>query len=1013
MGGRRHRPHSAGMTGLPRPTEGRAPRLLLFGRAQLVADPPLHFAAERRFELLALLGVRSGEWVGRDTIAALFWPDRGAAEARRNLRKVVFDAHAVPGVQQLEARDDALRWGVETDLLALRRPAGGTPLAELAALRRGPLLDGLDAPRNAAWTDWLHAERARADAAWRDAVLRAAPDAPPAGRIDGARALLGADALDEEAVALLIDALQALGHDADAWRHYSAYAARLAEQFGVEPARSLRDRFGAQRPAAHVPPPPAAAAPADAGFVGRKLELVEAKALLALPACRVLTLLGPGGSGKSRLAQRLLPELVPLFPGGIRRVGAHDIDSAAALVARIAAQLGVALDDGGDALAQLLHRWPERRNLLVLDDAEALAAQGALIERLLEGAPSLTLLATSRTRLPIAGEWVLPLAGLAVPDEASRDLESAERFDAVRLFDARARAAQRGFVLARHLDAAIEIVEAVGGLPLAIELAACWVRLLPPPQIAQALRQSIDVLERDPALRTPPARPEHASLRAVLDGSWALLAPPEREALAALAVFRGGFTRGAALAVAGAPLPLLSALADKSLLGVDDDGRFVLHPVVGRDAAARLAALPGREAAVRDAHAAHQAGLLAALAAQHLHADPRPLVREVGAEFSNAVAAWRHAVASARADLLLMMVRPLRAFFELSGRIVEGIEVLRPALALREAGADAARALAQVRHALAMLTLRRGDPRAALALADAAADQAAAQGDDAAATGARLTASLCRLWLGDAAAACAQAEAALAGAQALGDRPLIAWGLGNLGLAQAALGRFDAAQACARQSLELATELGDLDRISTQWINLGQIQLDRDALADARLCFERALVLCTDHGFDWKLRYVQCCLGQALLAAGEHERARRLLETARERARGAREQQVDWAAELALARLDLADGATTAAAARVAGVAAAAHAARADYDVALAVAAWAEVELARGRAALAARLWRLVRTLGVLEAAPARALQARLDALAAECLDGADGADAPLALADALALIAAEGAAKR
>ena len=202
-----------------------------------------------------------------------------------------------------------------------------------------------------------------------------------------------------------------------------------------------------------------------------------------------------------------------------------------------------------------------------------------MLDRLLAGPSGLCLLVTSRARMQVGGEWLQVLSGLAVPDEQSHDLEAAASFDAVRLFDLRARAAQRGFELGRHLPAVIRILDAVAGMPLAIELAAGWVRLLPPEEIARDLQDSIDVLQHDPGAAAQPARPEHHSVRAVLERSWALLVPREREALGALSVFEGGFTRAAAQAVAGSALPLLASLADKSLLTTDASGRCTSEPI--------------------------------------------------------------------------------------------------------------------------------------------------------------------------------------------------------------------------------------------------------------------------------------------------------------------------------------------------------------------------------------------------------------------------------------------------
>ncbi len=237
---------------------------------------------------------------------------------------------------------------------------------------------------------------------------------------------------------------------------------------------------------------------------------------------------------------------------------------------------------------------------IVLDNGEHLEDLPALLDAWLDAAPALQIVVTSRRRLGAAHEQVLALAGLAVPDEASRDAEAALAFDAVRLFALRAGAAQRDFDAAAHAGSIVRIVQRLGGLPLAIELAASWVRLLPPARLADDLEASLDWLERDPAAATPAARPAHASLEGVLAQSFTLLAPSEREALAALAVFESGCTPAAARAVAGVSLPLLAALADRSPLAADGSGRFVMHPVVAAFARERLAALaPHARGAVR------------------------------------------------------------------------------------------------------------------------------------------------------------------------------------------------------------------------------------------------------------------------------------------------------------------------------------------------------------------------------------------------------------------------------
>ncbi|MFO1267997.1 MAG: BTAD domain-containing putative transcriptional regulator [Rubrivivax sp.] len=608
------------MTARPPASDPTAPRLLLLGRPELTdATPPVAFVPERRFQLLAVLAMQSGQWVARDRLAALLWPERPNAEARRNLRHVVFKARDIAAA--LQASDHALCWDVATDLRAFESLLAAEQTALAVALRRGMLLDGLDDAANPAFSEWLAAERLRFDERWRQAALGALAAAAPAERAELARRVRAVDPLDEDALEAQLRAEIEQGHPARAWQLYRDYAHSLAEALGVEPSHRLRDLLQREAPAgpanesrapatgAVAATPSSPATPeAAAAFVGRRGELAELMRLLAREDVRAVTVLGPGGIGKSSLARRALHAAADAFAGGRVWVELQDLSDLPAVLARVADQLGVPIDDAQDPVAQIGRRLGPERVLCVLDNAEHLLPElPSLLERLLAAAPALSLLVTSRVRLGHAGEHSLPLAGLAVPDEDSRDLEAAVAFDAVRLFEARATVAQRSFSLARHLGAVIDIVASVGGLPLAIELAAGWVRLLPAEEIALDLRRSLDLLERDPATPGTPARPEHDSARAVLERSWSLLAPREREALAALTVFQGGFTRAAALAVARAPLPLLSSLVDKSLLAADDAGRFGLHPLVAAFAAERLAHDGARADELARRHAAHYA----------------------------------------------------------------------------------------------------------------------------------------------------------------------------------------------------------------------------------------------------------------------------------------------------------------------------------------------------------------------------------------------------------------------
>ncbi|MBK9572329.1 MAG: tetratricopeptide repeat protein [Rhodoferax sp.] len=790
-----------------------APQLLLLGRSEWVGGAePMVFLPERRFQLLALLALRSGEWVARDWIATLLWPERSNVQARGNLRHVVFKARELAAGAGIEANDHALRWTVATDLhrfeaaLQARRPH------DAIALRRGELLEGLDDASNCALTEWLEGERSRFQVRWHQAAIDVlATLQAPKHCLELAHRLLRSDPLDEDALEALMRVELELGHIARAGQLFRDYSHRLAEELGVEPSRRLRDLL--DRTPTHstglIQPAPggadaAAVPPARAQFIGRKSELAELARMLSIAQARAITVVGPGGIGKSRLAQRAMHEAGAHFAGGAYWVELQDLCDASSVLARLAQQLGVPINDARDPVAQLGARLGQQRVVCVLDNAEHLTDLPALIERLLAAAPGLILIVTSRRRLRHANEWLLPLSGLPVPDEESRDITAASAFDAVRLFEVRAAAVLSGFTLSRDLASVIDIVESVDGMPLAIELAAGWVRLLPAQEIARDLRQSIDLLERDPALADTPARSQHDSLRAVLDGSWKLLAPREREAIASLSVFRGGFSRVAALAVARAPLPVLSSLVDKSLLTVDDAGRFGMHPLVAAFAAERLAENLARADECARRHAAYYAKFVAELA-ERTGADHRPVAVGIEAEYANCRAAWQRAVADASTDHLVRSLGAWRLFFDVRGRLAEGVSQLKPALVVT---AETPALGAALRAALSRLYYRRGDYAVGLSLALAGAESA----------------------------------------QLCGDRRARAACLANAGSCHSAEGRWEQARTCFEQTLEIAHADGVAIEEAAALNNLGIVAKKEGHYENAIAHYTRALAIERDLG---------------------------------------------------------------------------------------------------------------------------------------------------------------------
>ncbi|HEX7021222.1 MAG TPA: tetratricopeptide repeat protein, partial [Trueperaceae bacterium] len=327
-------------------------------------------------------------------------------------------------------------------------------------------------------------------------------------------------------------------------------------------------------------------------FIGRDIELAEIAAALHDPSLRLLTLVGPGGAGKSRLARHVTQEQTAPFPGGAFFVPLAAADQ---MAPAIAATLGL----NARTPAELISALADRPMLLVLDNLEHLMDGATLIAELLEGCPGLRILGTSREPLGFAGEMLLELGGLDYPERDDDPYPLV--YDAVQMFVRGARRVHSGFVLTPGDHQAVaRICRLLRGIPLALELATAWMRLLTPTELAGELTHNLDILESD--RRDLP--PRHRSLRAVFEHSWALLSPAERDGLTRLAVFRGSFDKAAAQRVGQLSLRTLLSLVNRSLVGRTKRGRFELHEAVRQYAAAKLATSPDTAEQTAREHAA-------------------------------------------------------------------------------------------------------------------------------------------------------------------------------------------------------------------------------------------------------------------------------------------------------------------------------------------------------------------------------------------------------------------------
>ncbi|MCP4540940.1 MAG: tetratricopeptide repeat protein [Chloroflexi bacterium] len=692
--------------------------LSLLGPFQVLLDnePVTDFSTDKVRALLVYLAVESDRPHRRDTLAGLLWPDQPQHKARQNLRQALSYLRRTLGersdvenkknvtnpfllvtrqtVQFNAASDHWLDVAVFKTLVndstthRHSRPKTCLPctrrMKQMAALYRGDFLDQFFLSDSALFEEWAMLEREKLHRQAIDGLSHLINHYERRGNHAQARQYawqqVELETWREEAHRHLMRLLALDGERSAALAQYETCRRALAEELSVEPTnetvtlyKRIRagEKFQPLAPLHNIPPSPTS-------FVGRKAELEELTDLLADPDCRLVTLVGPGGIGKTRLALQVAADHVGAFAHGVYFVPLGPVSSTEFLLPALSNALHFSFQSQQDIKEQLLNYLREKELLLVLDSLEHVLEVSEFLVEILRHSPSVVLLTTSRERLNLQEEWVYEIEGLTYPN--GKITSESETYTAMDLFQQRASQANRRFMLSKdQAPYAAIICQLVTGTPLGIELAAAGVAVRSCQEIAREIERNLDILTT--RLRNVPQR--HQSIRATFEHSWNLLSQEEQIIFTKLSVFRGGFRRKAAEQIVDASLPTLSALVDKSLLRYNSLGRYQIHELLRQYAAEKLETQTRIEAL----HSSYYATFLQEQERALKGKNQQKASQAINAEIDNVRSAWRWAFTQLADQqdkklaltIIKQSLKSLYLFYTIQDRYQEGEQVFEQA----------------------------------------------------------------------------------------------------------------------------------------------------------------------------------------------------------------------------------------------------------------------------------------------------------------------------------------------
>ncbi|MDP1548090.1 MAG: tetratricopeptide repeat protein [Anaerolineales bacterium] len=836
-----------------------------------------NFISNKAPALLAYLAVTHRAH-SRDKLAALLWGEISDADAKNNLRQALanlrkyFDDELTITRDTLEFTGDCfldsaqfesdIKTASSLDLEPFDQTQGkpaSVILTDSLRLYRGDFLEGFhvrDAPE---FENWMLTERARL----RELALGALHTLTQFHATRGhfteamthASRLLAFDPWREEAHRQLMLLQARTGQISAALAQYETCRKILEKELGVEPSletTALYERIRSARQTARHNIPAS-----STEFIGRETELTQLRERLADPACRLVTLTGLGGAGKTRLAQETARSCADMFINGVWMIPLAAVDSQGLIPA-----IGNVFDfpfTKGDAKKQLLNFLRQKELLLVMDNFEHLIESSALVTEILETAPEVQILVTSRERLDVHGEWVVELSGLGLGSS-----------EANQLFVQSARRARAEIKIEGQDSVTVsEICHLVGGLPLGIEIAAAWIRSMSVGSIRDEIQKSLDFLAS--TRRDIPER--QRSLRAVFESSWARLNDAEQKTFAALSVFRGGFTREAAEQVAGS----FDSLTDKSLVQ-RNDSRFELHEVTRQFAEEKLRA----KKKARDAHAVY----FAKWAGERAQWNERASFAVMRDDFENVRAAWTWASERRDAASLSGLAHFTKRYLDIQGRYREGHDLMEGALSQFGAVENAndlpmdeqGQTMAKLILYRALFLADMGKPDETVPTLEACLDYFKRAGDKKQVMACMNALGIAARFLGAEDKGEEYFRGQLELARELGNRHEEATALNNISTALTTLGKFKESEDALRECLALRRELNDEAGISSTLINLGVALFNQGRDAEVKPLLYEAIEISRRINQPRNLAGALGNLGGIFKREGQYEEALKLFQ---------------------------------------------------------------------------------------------------------------------------------------